>query len=233
MCPLLGCSQGHCRVTQRAYPAQLSLLAPAETWHTWYRPAGSRGCAHQPVRQPPMGTAARGPCQPAVPSVSLPLRDRGTPEPRPWAQAGTAPRRGHGHTATRRTSWWGRGDTGFQVPPRCRGAGVAAGAWHGPEPLGTGCVAWPRCQAPSSAPSPFLGLMPRQPVGQDQLGGAGPGVNLAGVGRDQGTPLFLALHPRLPWLCLCACCLADPMPCRAMLCHATGVEVARGTHVPS
>lgn len=51
LCLLLGCSQGHCRVTQRAYPTRLSLPAPAETWHTRCRPADSRGRAHQPARQ--------------------------------------------------------------------------------------------------------------------------------------------------------------------------------------
>lgn len=215
--PLLGRSQGHCRVTQRAYPTWLSLPAPAETWHARCRPASSRGCARQPARQPPRDAAAHGPCQPPAPSVSLPLWDRGTAEPRPRVQAGTALHGGHRHAATCAASWWRAGGAGFQVPPRCHGAEVAAGAWHGPEPPpGAGCVAWPRCQAPS------LALRPGSPWGKIGWGGGvggGPGINPAGIGTGQGTPLFPAPHLHLPWLCPCARSLADPVPCRATLCH--------------
>lgn len=68
LCTLLGRSQGHCRVTQRAQPTR--LFPAAEIWHTRCRPAGSQGCTHQPLRQTPE-MLLHGRCQPCRLSPSL------------------------------------------------------------------------------------------------------------------------------------------------------------------
>jgi len=227
LCPLLGCSQSHCRVTQRAHSG---LIPPDCPCLPLLRPgtlgAGQQAAGAMPTSRrgsPPRDACSRSSCQLAAPSVSPLLRHPGTAEPRPWAQAGTAPRGGHGHAATRGASWCG--GAGFQVPPRCHGDGVAAGGWHNPEPLrGWLC-------GTATVPSPLLSPMPRQSLGR--MGwGAGPGLNPSGIGRGQGTPLFLAPRPHLPWLCLCARCRTDHVPCHAVPCCAAGVWVAGGTHVP-
>lgn len=126
LCPLLGCTQSHCGVTQRANPTRLCLSAPAETWHTRYRPAGCWDCAHQPVSSP------QGCCCPVTlptsSAVSLPaLAGQGTPEPPPWAGS-----RARSHLQGQR----GKRGVDFQMPHRCHRIRVAAGDWHSSEPPG-------------------------------------------------------------------------------------------------
>lgn len=209
-------------MTRRSHAAWLSLPALAETWHGWCGPAGSWGCARQPARQPP-GTLL--PVGPASRPCRLSLCPYGTgahlsPDP------GHSPTWGSQAQSRPQGQLVGKGRAGFQVSPRCHGTGVAAGAWQCPKPPGTGCVAQPWCQAHFSAPSPLIGPKPpHRPLAQaahgaGSAGGPGPVLNLSRTGRGHGTPLCPALHPHLPWLCPCACCLADPVPCHAMLCCA-------------